>query len=170
MLMREHDGRPDASVMPVLSITGSQGSEESIGHLMTVLNRLPEHSMLPELQHISRRSFEPAKRREDALKLFCSTYFQRAQHFSDMLTASFGPESEAALRIQRARHATLRFDKFSQKVELRCRVWRLTERNYFWQATFWHNGLFNPGAPADMIVLGFEPEWEYCKSEPPFHA
>ena len=170
MLMRDRDGRPDDSVMPVLSIRAEDGSMVELGQVMTVLNRLPAHSMVPEFQHLSRRTFDPAQRREGALKLLCSTYFQQAQQFSDLLTASFGPESESALRIQRATYAVLQFDKFAQRVELRCKVWRLTQRNYYWQATYWHNGLFNPGAPSDAIVLGFEPDWSSSVARPPFHV
>jgi len=170
MLMRDRDGRPDDSVMPVLSIRSEDGAMVELGQVMTVLNRLPAHSMLPEFQHLSRRTFDPAQRREGALKLLCSTYFQQAQQFSDLLTASFGPESESALRIQRATYAVLQFDKFAQRVELRCKVWRLTQRNYYWQATYWHNGLFNPGAPSDAIVLGFEPDWSSSVARPPFHV
>ena len=170
MLMRNHDGRPNDGVMPELRVRNEQGAAEALGHIMTVLNRLPEHSMVPEMQHISRRTFDPAQRRENALKMLCSTYYQKAQHFSDLLTASFGPDSEGALRIQRAKYASLTFDHFSQRVELRCKVWRLTQRNYYWQATFWHNGLFNPGAPSDAIVLGFEPDWSHSTAEPEFHV
>ncbi|MEM9602158.1 MAG: hypothetical protein AAGA11_04805 [Pseudomonadota bacterium] len=170
MRMRDHGGKPDDSMMPVLSVRADDGSLDALGQVMTVLNRLPEHSMVPEMQHISRKTFDPAKRREDALRLLCSTYYQKAQQFSDMVTASFGPESEGAVRIQRARFVTLTFDKYAQRVDLRCKVWRLTQRNYYWQATYWHNGLFNPGAPSDAIVLGFEPDWSSSVAEPPFHV
>jgi len=168
MLMRDKDGRPDESVMPDVVVIGADGEESELGVVMTVLNRLPEHSMVPEMQHISRKTYDPAQRREGALKMLCSTYYQRAEQFSDVLTASFGPDSLGAMKIVRAEQVELRFEKYAQRVALRCRVWRLAQKNHYWQATFWHNGLFNPGAPADATVLAFEPDWAQSIAQPPF--
>ena len=55
MRMRDHGGKPDDSMMPVLSVRADDGSLHALGQVMTVLNRLPEHSMVPEMQHISRK-------------------------------------------------------------------------------------------------------------------
>ncbi len=168
MLMRDRDGMPDESVMPDVILYGDDAERTNLGTIMTVLNRLPEHTMVPEMQHISRRTYDPAQRREGALKLLCSTYFQSAVHFSDVLTASFGADSLGAVKIARAKTVELKFEKYAQRVSLRCKVWRLSQKNPYWQATYWHNGLFNPGAPTDATVLAFEPDWSQSSAQPAF--
>ena len=46
-----------------------------------------------------------------------------------------------------------------------CKVWKLAKRNPLWEATWWHNYLFNPDLTADITVLAFEPDWDASTSE-----
>jgi hypothetical protein len=50
---------------------------------------------------------------------------------------------------------------------LTCKVWRLAPHNLLHRATIAHNKLFNPAMPPDTEVLGFEPDWNACSSDPP---
>ncbi len=34
------------------------------------------------------------------------------------------------------------------------------------QATYWHNALFNPALPGGLRVLAFQPDWARAEAEP----
>lgn len=163
MMMRDRMGRPDEGVTPALTLPGS---DEPMGHIITVLSKGPVHSKTPEMRHMAQRTNDPASTREAALKFFSEFYYQKASEFSDILTATFPPDSTGAATIRRAGRCSLAFDAFNQRYDLDCRVWKLTDRNPLWQATYWHNALFNPTLPADTIILGFEPDWKRSSADP----
>lgn len=163
MMMREERGRPGDAVMPALTLAGA---DEPMGHIVTVLSKSPQYSKTPELMHMVRRTMDPAQRREAALTLFSETYYQKAGEFSDILTATFPPDSPGAAEIRAAGQVTLSFDAYSQRYDLACRVWALAEHNPLFQATYWHNLLFNPALPADTVILGFEPDWSQSSANP----
>ena len=79
---------------------------------------------------------------------------------------TFPPGSAGAAAIRRAGRCTLTFDAFNQRYDLECRVWKLTAKNPLWQATYWHNALFNPSLPAETVILGFEPDWKRSSADP----
>ena len=145
MAMREEHGRPGDGIMPSVHLPGE---DDPLGHIITVMSKTLAHSMTAEFQHMIRKTNDPAQRRENALRLFSETYYQRAETFSDILTASFPPDSPGAARIRAAERATLRFEAYRQRYDLDCRVWRLEVHNPLYQATFWHNHLFNPALAA----------------------
>ena len=161
--MREHEGKPDDAVMPEVTLKGEQ---QPLGHIITVMSKKQEYSRVPELKHMVRRTNDPADRRKNALTLFSETYYQKATEFSDILTSTFVPASEGAKSIRRAGQCVLNFSAYQQRYELSCKVWRLSEHNPLWQATYWHNMLFNPALSPDTIILGFEPDWARCNAEP----
>jgi len=164
MAMREAMGRPTEGITPALILPGA---EEPMGHIITVMSKDPRHSKTPEMRHMAQRTNDPAQRREAALRFFSETYYQKAEAFSDLLSATFPPGSEGAAAIREAGHCRLVFDAYAQRFDLTCRVWRLAEHHPVWQATYWHNLLFNPGLPADTVILGFEPDWQASSAAPP---
>lgn len=163
MMMRQEQGRPGAGIMPELT---PAGAAKPMGHVITVLSKLPAHSVTPEMRHMAARTRDPAQMREDALKFFSAGHYQRAAEFSDILTATFPPASVGAQVIRRADRCTLSFDAFAQRYELDCKVWKLASRNPLWRATYWHNALFNPSLPLDTVILGFEPDWDASSATP----
>ncbi len=163
MAMRQGRGRPDDAVTPALWLPGAT---EAMGHVITVLNKAPAHSLTPELQHMVRRTADPAQRREKALQLFSETYFQRPETFSDMLTATFPPASPGAAAIRAAGACRLVFEAYAQRFEIAARVWQLAEHHPLYQATWWHNLLFNPTLAPGTVVLGFEPDWAESRADP----
>ncbi|MEM6932786.1 MAG: hypothetical protein AAF526_04285 [Pseudomonadota bacterium] len=163
MLMRENQGRPGDPIMPAVTLAGES---QPLGHIITVLNKAPGHDKVPEMRHMVQKTHDPLQRREAALRLFSETYFQKTDTFSDVLTATFPPDSPGAARIRAAEHATLTFDAYSQRFDLACRVWRLTDKNPLHTATWWHNLLFNPTLGNGIVVLGFEPDWERSSADP----
>ena len=46
-------------------------------------------------------------------------------------------------------------------------VRRLTQQDPFFQATFWHNAIFNEAVSKESLVLGFKPDWARAASDPP---
>lgn len=168
LMMREDMGRPGPGVMPAVI---PAGAAEPSGHVITVLSKAPPYSRTPELRHMARRTNDPAQRREAALAFLSEAYFQTPAEFSDMLTATFPPGSPGAEMLREAGRVTLGFAAYSQRYDLDCRVWRLAGHNPLWQATYWHNLLFNPNLPADTVILGFEPDWGRSSADPsPGHS
>lgn len=163
MMMRENEGRPNEGVLPEVFLPGEQ---VSLGAIITVLSKAPEFSKTMEIQHMVRKTRDPALRREAALKFFSEIYYQKGREFSDILTATFAPGSQGAERIRNAGYCRLEFSAFNQTYSLKCKVWALGENNPLWQSTYWHNLLFNPSLPADTLILGFEPDWAQCTAEP----
>jgi hypothetical protein len=163
IMMRDEAGRPGDGITPALTLPGA---DQPMGHIITVLSKLPAHSKTPEMRHMATRTQDPAQIRESALKFFSEFYYQKSAEFSDMLTATFPPDSAGAQAIRRAGHAVLDFDAFGQKFTLQTRVWKLTAKNPLWQSTYWHNRLFNPGLPETTVILGFEPDWATSHAAP----
>jgi len=163
MMMRDAAGRPGDGVTPSLTLAGAAAP---MGHVITVLSKQPQFSKTPEMRQMARRTNDPALRRDAALTLFSETYYQKAAEFSDILTATFPPNSLGAQAIREAGRVTLGFAAYSQRYDLECRVWALAGHNPLWQATYWHNLLFNPNLPADTAILGFEPDWSRSTAEP----
>lgn len=166
MSMRDNDGRPDDAITPDLFLAGET---EALGAIITILNKSPGYSVTPEMQHMAKKTNDPAQRRQNALTFFSATYYQKASEFSDILTATFPPDSPGAATIREAGEVRLRFDAYNQVFDLSCKVWRLAPHNPLYQATVAHNKLFNPAFPPGTEVLGFEPIWDQCSSDPELH-
>jgi len=163
MAMRDNYGRPDDAITPAVYLPDQA---EPMGHIITVLNKSPVHSVTAELRHMSAKTNYPAQRREQALRFLSSTYYQKADSFSDLLTATFPPGSAGAETIRAAGSCRLVFEAYNQRFDLHCKVWRLAAHNPLQQATLAHNLLFNPNLPPDTEVLGFEPDWAASSSLP----
>ena len=163
MAMRDNFGRPDDGIMPAVHL---EGAAEPMGHIITLINKSPGYSVTPELHHMAAKTNDPAQRREQAIRYFSATYYQKAGEFSDILTATFPPGSPGAAKIREAETVRLRFEAFTQTFDLTTKVWRLADHNPLCQATIAHNRLFNPDLHPNTEVLGFEPDWAASSSEP----
>lgn len=161
--MRENMGRPDDAITPSLTLAGAN---HPIGHIITVMSKLPPFSKTPEMRHMVKRTFDPAQRRDKALQFFSETYYQKAKEFNDTLTAVFPAGSEGAAKIRAAERVWLTFEAYAQTFTLDCKVWTLTQNNALYQATWWHNHLFNPDMSEDAVILGFEPDWQTSSANP----
>ena len=163
MAMRENEGRPDDAMMPAVV---PDGATAPIGHIITVLNRAPGHSVTAELDHMAASTNDPAQRRDQALRFLSAGYYQQAETFSDTLTATFRPGSSGAETLRGAGRCRLIFEAYAQCFDLSCRVWRLAPHNPLHRATIAHNQLFNPALPPGTEVLGFEPDWSASTADP----
>lgn len=163
MAMRDGQGRPDDAITPSVTLLGET---EPMGHVITVMSKLPPYSKTPEMQHMVKRTNDPAQRRDKAIELFSETYYQKSKEFNDTLTAVFPEDSPGAAKIRAAEQVILRFDAYAQKFELHCKVWNLAQKNALYQSTWWHNHLFNPDMSEQAVILGFEPDWDKSISDP----
>ena len=164
-MMRDDAGRPGDGIVPAVFLPGE---DVPMGHIITLLNKAPGYSVTAELNHMAAKTNDPAQRRESALTFFSASFYQKANEFSDLLTATFPPESPGADALHKAQHVRLVFDAFAQQFDLTCKVWRLAAHNPLYQSTMAHNKLFNPSLHPDTVVLGFEPLWDQCSSEPEY--
>lgn len=162
-MMRDNQGRPDTSVMPDVFLPGES---EPLGAIITILNKAPGFEQTAEMNHMAWQTHDTAQMRSRALQFLSATYYQKHREFSDILTATFPPESPGAAKIRAAESCRLRFEAYSQAFDLQCRVWTLTEKNPLHVATIAHNRLFNPVLPGGTVVLGFEPDWEHSTALP----
>ena len=156
MMMRENGGKPTDAVMPEVTLTGQ---DQPLGHIITVMSKSPAYSVTPELTHMAKKTNESAKWREEGLKFFSATYYQKAHEFSDVLTSTFPPGSLGAAKMRAAGRATLVFEAYNERWDLICQIHKLSRRNPLYLATMAHNRLFNPTIAPDTEVLGFEPDW-----------
>ncbi len=163
MAMRDNEGRPDDAIMPDVILAGAA---ESIGAIITVLNKSPGYSLTAEMQHMAAKTNDPAQRRDQAIRFLSATYYQKHREFSDILTATFPAGSPGAQQIRGSDTCRLIFSAYNQTFDLECKVWRLADHNPLWQSTIAHNKLFNPTLLPDTEVLGFEPNWEASTSDP----
>ena len=154
--MRENMGRPDDAIMPEVTI---EGADEPIGHIITVISKSTLYSKTPELKHIFKSMNDPAQRRGKALELFSETYFQKAREFSDALTATFSSDSRHLDALCAAKRCELRFQGYGHQFNLFCSVEELEVRDELYQATWWHNALFNPSLSPETKILAFLPDW-----------
>lgn len=161
MAMRDNAGRPDDGSMPVLTLSGGQ---EPMGSIITLLSKNEAHSQVPEMRHMFKQTFDPVKQREKALQFFSEVYYQKSDQFSDVLTSTFAPDSPGALAILENGKCVLRFELYNQCYNVVCQVSRLDKEDYLYQATWWHNLLFNPNLHPETIIMAFSPDWRASSS------
>ena len=162
--MRERQGRPDGAAVPTVKLAGAGGTS---GRIITVLNRLPEHSVLPEFRQMAKQTMDPAKVREAAIRFLSAGYYQNSARFSDVLTATFAADSLEAARLVRAGHCMLEFGAHSHRFSLDCTVSGLDRSHPLHEATRLHNSFFNPALPPDVRILGFRPDWSASQMSVP---
>jgi hypothetical protein len=164
LAVREAGGRPSSGMRPELRLTAAG---PPLGTITTLILRREPGQATAQFRHMARKTQDPAERYDAALKMLAATYYQRSREFSDQLTALFGPSSEIAERSLSAGRCLLAFEQYSQRYTLPCAVRALAEDEPAYQATYWHNALFNPALPGDVQVLGFQPDWALAEAEPP---
>jgi len=154
--MRKNEGRPDDAIMPIITLPDHQ---DPLGSIITVLCKTPGNSATPEMQHLARKTSDEAERRKKAIEFLSATYYQKPQSFSDVLTATFAPNSHGARAICDAPSCTLVFTAYGQRFDIHCKGARLSLDDPLYQATWWHNFLFNASLHPKVIIIGFEPDW-----------
>jgi len=157
------NGKPQDAMRPFIRLPEE---EEARARITTVLVPESPDTITKEFRHIMRKTIDPVSRTDSALNKLSGTYYEEPESFSDLLTALFGPGVELADDIHKAQPIILDFDQGGQKYSLPVEVEELTSDHPFYQATYWHNQLFNAEMPPGVRVLRFHPRWEKAWAEP----
>ena len=156
---RQDGGRPSAGMRPcVRSLAG----EEIAAAVVTLISETePEQStQLFRYQYL--KTQDPNERYDKVLEILQGSYFQEPARFTDVLTALFGPGSTLAARLMGLGRCILQFEQYTQVYRVPCVVTSLPAPHPRYQATYWHNHLFNAGLPAAVEVLAFTPDWAHA--------
>lgn len=156
---REDGGRPSPGIRPRVM---SEDGIELAASIVTVLIESDPVNSTQQFRYQYLQTQDPNERYDKVLETLQAGYFQTPARFSDVLTALFGPGSALAARLLSRERCVLEFEQYAQGYRLPCRVARLPAGHAFYQATYWHNRLFNPNLPADAEVLSFTPDWAHA--------
>jgi hypothetical protein len=159
LAVREAGGRPSAAMRP--RVMTPQGEELSPGIIVLLVESDPEASTTL-FRHQYLKTQDPNERYAKILEILQASHFQQPAAFSDVMTALFGPGSGTAARLLTHRRCILEFEEYSQGYRVPYAVAALDETAPFFQATYWHNRMFNPNLPGDIQILSFTPDWTHA--------
>lgn len=160
--IRHAGGRPTSGMRPTVTVAG-----EVLGQITVLIVKREPGEITAQFRHMVQRTHDPGDRYDSALRTLAAAYYQRPEEFSDEMTALFGPGVSIASRLLKARHGTLDFEQYNQRYQIPCTVSDLPEKHPAYQATYWHNSLFNPAIPSDIQILAFRPDWRRATADPP---
>lgn len=160
LAVREGGGRPSSGMRPRVVV---DGRELASGVTVLIMHEEPWDSA-QLFRHQYLKTQDPVERYNKALEITAASYFQHPREFSDVMTALFGPGSALAEALLKLGRCTLEFTQFSQAYSIPCSVELLPEDDGFYQATYWHNGLYNPNLPAGVRILAFTPDWPHASA------
>ncbi len=160
---RESAGRPSPGMRP--RATTLDGHEITTGVTMLIVESEPETSTTL-FRHQYLKTHDPNERYGKVLEILQASHFQRPAEFSDVMTALFGPGSTVAARLLAHGRCILEFEEYAQGFHIPCAVAALAESNELFQATYWHNRMFNPNFPAGIRILSFTPDWTHALAYP----
>ncbi len=162
--VRQGGGRPTSGMRPRVLLTGL---DVDLGPVTVLINKSEPQSVTSQFRHLTRKTHDPVERYNNALKILSAAYYQHPEEFSDELTALFGEISETADRLLAGGGCRLLFEQSSQSYDLPCAPRQLPADHPAYQATLWHNSLFNPSIPGGVRVLAFRPDWSRATADPP---
>ena len=159
--VRMQDGRPSQGMQASVYV-----DDQEICKLIVLINKKDLSELVTEFQFIYKKTHDPAIRRSDILKILVAGYFQYGDEFSDQLTATLNQDSDIAQKLLAANEVNIHFYQQQQNYEIPCSVTKLAEENLQFQATYWHNAIFNPNLPQAVQIIAFNPIWQHAKAEP----
>jgi hypothetical protein len=165
MAMREGDGRPSAGMRPLIF---SREESQLAASTVVLLHKANPDDSTAFFRHQVLKTQDPVERWEKATEHMAAGYFQRFRDFDDTLTALFGPASPLVDQLLNHGKVYLDFAELNQRFRLLCKVIELSEHDALYQATYWHNRMFNPNIPAGVRVVSFAPDWGRSEGESGF--
>ena len=154
MSVRELGGRPTAGMNAgVYSISG--GEEQSRMNFMIIRNKPQERTA--EFRHIVRKTPDSSEWLKHGLRILAELHYHQTSDFDNQLTALFSLDSTLADALMKAGECHLKFIEDSIEHAFDFDVVSLDQDDAPFQATYWHNRLFNPTLPHKVRVLGFRP-------------
>ncbi len=149
-VVRKQEGRPSSGMRPSLYLNG-----ELISPITINLMKEDASAVTTEFQFIHKKTQDPKARYESGLKILCEYYYQRTNEFDHEVSAVFSLDSALAAKIVASDEVELRFDQSSQGYSLNCNARIIPIGDEKYEATYWHNALFNPNLPGAVTVIGF---------------
>ncbi len=161
--MRQDGGRPAPGMRPQVLLKGGEVLSPAVSILL-----VPQDSeeSTDFFRFQCQKTHDPAQIYEKGLQFLQGTHFQKARTFSDELTALFDVTSDVAKTLLKEGECLLAFEQFTQRYKMFCAVRKFEQTDDQWQATYWHNRLFNPALGSDALVLGFQPDWSSAQADP----
>ena len=91
---------------------------------------------------------------------------------ADLLVSRMQAEPRGLLRVNATMsfgtlhlgRCVLEFEQFTECYRVPASVTELPEAHDFFQATYWHNHMFNPNMPPGIRVLSFKPDWPHAST------
>lgn len=164
LAVRQAAGRPTPGMEP--RALRPDGTEIAPRVTVLIVPKDPTETTR-QLRHMGRRTHDPLARYKSAIGLLSSAYFQRPHEFSDVMTALFSGGSPVAVALLAEGRCVLEFEQYNQSYRIPCVVAALDRDHPAYQATYWHNFLFNPHIPPDSRILAFIPDWTQASATPP---
>jgi len=159
---RQAGGRPIPGMRP--QVLTPAGELLSPGVIVLILERDPAAS-IALFRHQYQKTNDPIERYDKIVEILSGGYFQEPAVFSDVMTALFGGDSAVARRLLSHARCVLEFEQYNQAFRVPCSVSELAVRDDSYQATYWHNRMFNPNMPPDIRVLAFTPDWVHASGQ-----
>jgi len=159
--MRKNAGKPSVSMCASVVL-----ADVAPVQIIFLINKHEHFSTVPEFRHMVLRTNDPKKRYDSGLEFLAADYYQDKEEFTDQITALFGAQEPLVSYLETHRTCTLEFNQTRQYFSLPCEVRNLDPSSYLYQATLWHNQLFNPSMPPGIQVLAFKPDWSLAVAEP----
>ena len=154
MSMREQEGRPSPGMSAgVYSVKG--GEEQS--HMNFLIVRKQPQLRTDEFRHIVRKTPDSSQWVKNGLRILAELHYHEDKDFDNQLTALFSLESSLGYALIKAGQCHLKFAQDSVEYAFDFDVVALNQDDDLFQATYWHNRLFNPALPGKVRVLGFNP-------------
>ena len=153
--MREKGGRPTPGMSAGVY---SVGGEEEKARMNFLLVKEDSDELITSFKHIVRKSQDPTDWMKNGLKILSEWHYQHDSGFSPQLTALFNMESPLAEALETAGQCHLKFVQDSISFAFDFEAVELDEADEAFQATYWHNHLFNATLPGKVRVFGFNPK------------
>jgi hypothetical protein len=160
--VRDHGGRPTPGMRPVLEVAAQR-----VGPITVVLNKRDGGETTTQFRFMVKKTHDPLERYEAAMRHLAAAYYQKPESFSDQMTALFAPAASLPERIAGRSDCVLLFEQFRQRWRLPCTASLLDASTPGWQATYWHNALFNERLPGGVQIVAFAPDWTRAEADPP---
>lgn len=160
-VVRRGDGRPSAGMCPDIVLPDGQ----RLGSVVAVLVKSDARPAIAQFKQIVKRTHDPLERYEAAITMLQTVYYQYPKEFSNALTALFNHGAPSAEALIAAGRCTLDYRQANQRFIIPCTVQSLAVEEVSYQATYWHNAMFNPKLSGPACVLKFLPDWSAAHAE-----
>lgn len=153
--VRKNEGIPASAMRPELEVAG-----QNIGSISVQIVKTDSENITREFRFMAQKTQDHQARYEGAIKLLSEYYYQIPAEFDEEMTAVFSMNSELARQIIEIKKCVLHFDQGNQTYRLSCHARAIHTDEQKYQATYWHNALFNPSMPGVVRMIGFTPDWD----------